>query len=179
VFNFGATIVSGETEVDTESEADLDEVLPRFSANCETPLRVLRAAGRFRRFIIRHRHPVENWTQGAVTLLGDAAHPMVQYIAQGAAQALEDALALAQCAHEARGDFRAAFRRYQDIRLVRATRVQVSSLLMDRIYHARGVERLVRNSIFAGRTAAEHYERLAWLYEKPGLGKNARGEETA
>jgi salicylate hydroxylase len=168
-FNFGATLVSGETEVDAESEAGLEEVLPRFSANCETPLRVLRAAGRFRRFVIRHRPAVANWSAGPVTLLGDAAHPMVQYIAQGAAQALEDALCLAECAAATPGDLAAAFQRYQAVRIVRSARVQISSLLMHHIYHVGGVERLVRNSVFAGRTPAEHYERLAWLYERPPL----------
>jgi 2-polyprenyl-6-methoxyphenol hydroxylase-like FAD-dependent oxidoreductase len=167
MFNFGATVVTGETNVDLESEAGLEEVLPRFSANCDVPLRVLSAAVRFRRFVIRYRDPVANWSSGPVTLLGDAAHPMVQYIAQGAAQALEDALCLAECAEAARGDFAEAFRRYQAVRIVRSARVQISSLLMDRIYHAAGVERLVRNSLFAGRSAAEHYERLAWLYERP------------
>ena len=59
--------------------------------------------------------------------------------------------------------------RYQAVRIVRSARVQISSLLMHRIYHVGGVERLVRNSVFAGRTPAEHYERLAWLYERPPL----------
>ena len=89
---------------------------------------------------------------GAATLLGDAAHPMVQYIAQGAAMALEDAICLAGAAHECDGDFAKAFQRYQDIRIVRTARVQISSLMMDSINHAKGVERKVRNSLFEGRT---------------------------
>ena len=51
--------------------------------------------------------------------------------------------------------------------LVRATRVQMSSLMLDKFYHARGVERLVRNSVFEGRTAEEFYDRLSWLYRSP------------
>ena len=104
---------------------------------------------------------------GAVTLLGDAAHPMVQYIAQGAAMALEDAICLAGAAAECDGDFARAFQRYQDIRIVRTARVQISSLMMDRINHAKGLERKVRNSLFEGRTAEEFYDRLAWLYTPP------------
>ena len=65
------------------------------------------------------------------------------------------------------GDLPAAFQRYQAIRSVRAARVQISSLMMDRIYHAAGVARLVRNSLFEGRTPAEHYDRLSWLYTAP------------
>ena len=166
MFNFGATVVTGQDEVDEASEAGLDEVLPLFSANCDAALRALRVAKRFRRFVIRHRPPVDNWSRGPVTLLGDAAHPMVQYIAQGAAQALEDALVLAESVAAANGDFTGAFQRYQSIRIVRSARVQISSLMMDRILHASAVERRVRNSVFSGRSAAEHYERLAWLYDR-------------
>jgi len=166
MFNFGATVVTGQGEVDESSEAALEEVLPLFSANCDEALKALRAAKRFRRFVIRHRSPVDSWSRGAVTLLGDAAHPMVQYIAQGAAQALEDALVLAECVAHAKGDFAAAFSRYQAVRIVRSARVQISSLMMDRILHASAVERRVRNSVFSGRSVEEHYDRLAWLYDR-------------
>ena len=110
---------------------------------------------------------MENWTDGAVTLLGDAAHPMVQYIAQGAAMALEDAICLGNSVAECGGDFAKAFQRYQDIRTVRTARVQISSLMMERINHAKGLERKVRNSLFEGRTIEEFYDRLAWLYTPP------------
>jgi salicylate hydroxylase len=166
MFNFGATAATGQVSVDETTEAGLDEVLPLFSANCSEALRALRAAKSFRRYVIRHRRPVDSWSRGPVTLLGDAAHPMVQYIAQGAAQALEDALVLAQCVAAANGDFSAAFKRYEAIRVVRASRVQISSLMMDRILHASALERRVRNSVFSGRSAGEHYDRLAWLYDR-------------
>jgi 3-hydroxybenzoate 6-monooxygenase len=167
VFNFGATIVTGATEVDEETPALPEEVLPLFAHNCEEPTRVIRVPKSFRRYLIRHRNPVSPWSAGAVTLLGDAAHPMVQYIAQGAAMALEDAICLGVCADECDGDFPATFKRYEELRLVRASRVQMLSLMMDPINHARGIARLVRNDIFAGRTQEEHYNRLAWLYTAP------------
>jgi 3-hydroxybenzoate 6-monooxygenase len=81
---------------------------------------------------------------------------MVQFIAQGAG-----------------GDFERAFQ-HQAIRIVRASRVQISSWLMDKLMHAGGVERLVRNSIFAGRTPQESYDRLAWLYTAPEYVKAAK-----
>ena len=70
-------------------------------------------------------------------------------------------------AHECDGDFAQAFQRYQDLRIVRTARVQISSLMMDRLNHAKGVERKVRNSLFEGRTPEEYYDRLAWLYTPP------------
>jgi salicylate hydroxylase len=92
---------------------------------------------------------------------------MVQYIAQGAAMALEDAVCLAGAVNDTGGNFAKAFQRYQDIRIVRTARVQISSLMMDRINHAKGLERKVRNSMFEGRTAEQYYDRLAWLYTPP------------
>ena len=171
VFNLGCTVVTGQTALDEDAEIAPETVLPLFSASCATPLRVMRIPMRFRQFVIRHREPVENWSMGPVTLLGDAAHPMVQYIAQGAAMALEDAICLAGAVDESDGDFAAAFRRYQDVRIVRTARVQISSLMMDRINHAKGVERKVRNSLFEGRTAEDYYDRLSWLYTAPAYVK--------
>ena len=167
VFNLGATVVTGQTTSHDDDNVPSRQVLALFSGGCATPLRVLRIPKRFHRYVIVHREPVENWSMGPTTLLGDAAHPMVQYIAQGAAMALEDAICLAAAAHESNVDFTLAFRRYQEIRIVRTARVQISSLMMDRLNHAKGVERKVRNSLFEGRTAEEYYDRLAWLYTAP------------
>jgi 3-hydroxybenzoate 6-monooxygenase len=167
VFNLGCTFVAGRAGFGDGEDVSPDHVLPKFSDGCETPLRVMGIPRQFRHFIIRHRDPIDNWTMGAATLLGDAAHPMVQYIAQGAAMALEDAICLAGVADECDGDFTKAFQRYQDIRIVRTARVQISSLMLDRINHAKGVERKVRNSLFEGRTPEQYYDRLAWLYTPP------------
>jgi 3-hydroxybenzoate 6-monooxygenase len=166
-FNVGATVVTGEQRPQQDEHASAAEVLSHFRLNCETPLHVLGIPKQFRRWLIRHREPVGDWTRGPVTLLGDAAHPMVQYAAQGAAQALEDSLCLAAAADHTGGDFPAAFQKYQQIRIVRSARVQISSSMLDLVLHAAGVRRLVRNSVFAGRTQNDHYERLAWLYETP------------
>jgi len=167
VFNLGCTVVTNQTPPIDGEEVSPHYVLPLFAGSSAAPLRVLRIPKRFRRYVIRHREPVENWTEGAVTLLGDAAHPMVQYIAQGAAMALEDAICLANFVADCDGDVAKAFQRYQDVRVVRTARVQISSLMMDRINHAKGLERKVRNSLFEGRTPEEYYDRLAWLYTPP------------
>lgn len=167
MFNLGCTYVTNQVPQIDGEDISPHHVVPLFAGSCAAPLRVLRIPKQFRRYVIRHREPVENWSLGPATLLGDAAHPMVQYIAQGAAMALEDAICLAGAAHECDGDLPRAFRLYQDIRIVRTARVQISSLMMDRINHARGVERRVRNAMFEGRSAEEFYDRLAWLYMPP------------
>jgi len=167
MFNLGCTVFTGQDRMLEPEDFAPEAVLPYFPDRCEVPDRVLRIPKSFRRFCIVHREPVENWTIGATTLLGDAAHPMVQYIAQGAAMALEDAICLGNVADECGGDFAATFQRYQDIRIVRTARVQISSLMMAKLNHAKGVERLVRNSLFEGRTTEQYLDRLAWLYRAP------------
>ena len=167
MFNLGCTVVTGETRLHEPADFASEAVLPHFDDRCQIPDRVLRIPKSFRRFVIVHREPVDNWSAGPVTLLGDAAHPMVQYIAQGAAMALEDAICLGNVAHECDGDFASAFRRYQDIRIVRTARVQISSMMMTKLNHAKGVGRKVRNSLFEGRTVEQYLDRLAWLYTPP------------
>jgi salicylate hydroxylase len=167
MFNLGCTVLTGQDKLGEAEEFAPDAVLPYFTERCEIPDRVLSIPKAFRRFVIVHREPIESWCAGSATLLGDAAHPMVQYIAQGAAMALEDAICLAGCADACDGDFSTAFRRYQDARIVRTARVQLSSLMMSKLNHAKGIERRVRNSLFAGRTPEEWYDRLDWLYVAP------------
>jgi salicylate hydroxylase len=166
-FNLGCTVLTGQDTLTEAEEFAPEIVLPHFAERCEIPDRVLRIPKSFRRFVIVHREPVGNWSAGPATLLGDAAHPMVQYIAQGAAMALEDAICLGNVAHECDGDFAETFRRYQNIRIVRTARVQISSMMMTKLNHAKGVERLVRNSLFEGRTTEQYLDRLAWLYTPP------------
>jgi 3-hydroxybenzoate 6-monooxygenase len=170
-FNFAATVVSADLAARGEGEAAPDEVQKALGLKHERLQRLVGIPERFNRYLIRYRDPVANWTRGPVTLLGDAAHPMVQYLAQGAAMALEDAICLAETAVGAQGDFSAAFQRYQAIRIVRSARVQLSSLMMDKILHVGGVQRLVRNSMFEGRSPEEYYDRLSWLYTSPSYVK--------
>jgi 3-hydroxybenzoate 6-monooxygenase len=119
--------------------------------------------------MLQFREPVDNWTRGRVTLLGDAAHFMLQYMAQGAAMAMEDAVCLGLCCHQADGDFAAAFQSYQKTRLVRATRVQISANhLVGMIFHVPdGLEREVRNDIYRGRPAERYYDALEWIFSAP------------
>lgn len=166
MFNLGVTVNADPLKY-SEGSAEPAEVVRLLRQCCDAPLSVVRVPETFQRYVIRHRDPVENWSQGLVTLLGDAAHPMVQYIAQGAAMALEDAMCIADEIDNSEHDLTMAFLNYQSVRIVRSARVQISSIMMDRIYHAAGVERLVRNSVFAGRGPEEFYERLLWLYEPP------------
>ena len=119
-----------------------------------------------RRWVISDRDPIRHWSQGRVTLLGDAAHPTLQSLAQGACMAIEDAVCLAELMERANGDFASAFRQYETARYLRTARVQYESRYMwDNFYHLGGIEREVMRAAWAGRTEQQMFECLAWLYD--------------
>ena len=73
------------------------------------------------------RDPLPAWSRGRITLLGDACHPMMPFMAQGAGMAVEDAVVLARCLDEGAGDIPAALRRYEQARMARTAEIQVAS----------------------------------------------------
>lgn len=118
---------------------------------------------RSRHWKLFDRDPDQTWTRGPVTLLGDAAHPMLQYLAQGGCQALEDALVLAEAVAATPGDVAAALRRYQDERLPRTARVQRSARAMGEIVHADGVTTVLRDELLA-QLPPHDFRYVNWLY---------------
>jgi salicylate hydroxylase len=118
-----------------------------------------------RRWAISDRDPIRHWGKGRVTLLGDAAHPTLQSLAQGACMAIEDGLCLADSVDLAAGDFAAAFRQYEAARLLRTARVTLESRHIWEFYHAGGIAREVRNQTTAAWSEDSLYDCLAWLYD--------------
>ncbi|HWC93610.1 MAG TPA: FAD-dependent monooxygenase, partial [Pseudolabrys sp.] len=121
----------------------------------------------WRMWVLCDREPVKNWSQGRVTLLGDAAHPMLQYLAQGANMAVEDAVVLADKVVAKPDDLAAAFRDYQQQRYLRTARTQIMARVYGEFYHARGVTAELRDMAVGGRTVEESYDGIAWLYGGP------------
>lgn len=118
----------------------------------------------WKRWATADRDPVPQWSFHRSTLLGDAAHPTTQYMAQGACMAIEDAVTLGQALKSTNNDIPKAFDVYQRSRIARTARIVLSSREMGRIYHAKGVERLVRNDLWRGRTPERFYDAMEWLY---------------
>jgi salicylate hydroxylase len=174
LFNLVATTIGKEISAGHNEVASPGEVLPQFAHYCEKPLKLMRTPKQFTRWMLRYREPVDNWVRGPVALLGDAAHLMLQYMAQGAAMAMEDALALGVCADEADGDFESCFLSYQEKRIVRASRVQVSAnSLIGQIFHVPdGLERRIRNDIYLGRSPERYYDALEWVFSPPDYVKH-------
>jgi 3-hydroxybenzoate 6-monooxygenase len=174
LFNLVATIIGKHTSGGHNELAMPEEVLPFFAHYCDQPLKLMRTPKEFRRWMLLHRQPVDNWIQGRVALLGDAAHFMLQYMAQGAAMAMEDAVCLGASADAADGRFERAFVEYQNTRIVRATRVQISANeLVGMIFHVPdGLQRLVRNDMYLGRSAERYYDALEWIFSAPSYVRN-------
>jgi salicylate hydroxylase len=178
LFNLVATVIGKHTTGGHNEAATREETLSYFTHYCDEPLKLMRTPKEYRRWMLLHREPVPNWTQGRVTLLGDAAHFMLQYMAQGAAMAMEDAVCLGMCAEAAGGQFEKAFIQYQRQRIVRATRVQVSANhLVGMIFHVPdGLEREVRNDMYRGRSPERYYDALEWIFSAPDYVRNFSGK---
>lgn len=141
-----------------------DELDEHFGNACEQVRSSLTLFKRERRWPMYDRVPIANWTTGRITLLGDAAHPMLQYLAQGACQAIEDAGSLAKFMVKHDGDIDEAFAGYQQERLPRTAQIQGVARAWGEIWHATdSIVPALRNRVFA-RSSAEHYLDLDWLY---------------
>jgi 2-polyprenyl-6-methoxyphenol hydroxylase-like FAD-dependent oxidoreductase len=118
-----------------------------------------------RRQAVGDRDPIRHWHKERVVLLGDAAHPTLQSLAQGACMAIEDGLCLADCVAAANGDYEAAFRRYENVRVVRTARVTLESRHLWDVYHSGGITREVYWQMLGERSEGDVYQCLAWLYD--------------
>ena len=146
------------------SEGDPALLHAHFKAQRPEVLRLLERIETWRFWMLCDREPVKDWSKGRVTLLGDAAHPMLQYLAQGACMATEDAVWLAEKVAAEADDIAAAFRAYQQQRYLRTARVQIMARVYGEFYHARGPTAELRNNMLATRTPEEAYEGISWLY---------------
>ena len=111
------------------------------------------------------RDPLEHWSVGYTTLLGDACHPMYPFMGQGAAQAIEDGAALAACLADGAGDPAAALRRYERLRLPRVTRLQEMSRASKYRYHMPDSPEQQQRDAEWARAGDRSPEALRWLFD--------------
>ena len=163
-YNVVVTFHSRQPEQWSVREGSRDEVQGYFEGICAKARQLIDLPKDWKRWATADRDPIGRWTHGRVALLGDAAHAALQYLAQGACMAMEDAVTLGEALRVHDGDVDKAFAHYQRSRVARTARVVLLSREMGRIYHAKGVERLVRNDLWRGRTPERYYDALEWLY---------------
>jgi len=167
LYNLVAVFHSDHYEEGWNAEGSKDLLWQHFKGQRPEVLRMLERIETWRMWVLCDREPVKNWTQGRVTLLGDAAHPMLQYLAQGACMATEDAVLLAEKARAHPDDLPAAFNAYTQDRYLRTARVQIMARVYGDFYHARGVTAELRDITLSGRTPQQSYDGIAWLYGGP------------
>jgi len=163
-YNVVVTFHSREKEEWSVREGSREEVQSYFEGICPRARQLIDLPKDWKRWATADREPIGQWTFGRATLLGDAAHPTLQYLAQGACMALEDAVTLGRALQIHDNDFGKAFAHYQRSRIARTARVVLSAREMGRIFHAKGVERLVRNELWKDRSQSRYYDAMEWLY---------------
>ena len=141
----------------------MDELDEHFAKMCSQVQAGIKKIKRNRRWPMFDRLPIPNWTRNRITLLGDAAHPMLQYLAQGACQALEDALYLGDMLQRHGADLARAFVAYQEGRIGRTGAMQTKARLFGDMLHVKGGGRLLRKALLAKR-APDDFDCLDWFY---------------
>jgi 2-polyprenyl-6-methoxyphenol hydroxylase-like FAD-dependent oxidoreductase len=172
VFNLVVTFHNDVTEAESGVPVPAEEVMHGFEHLSQRATKIIAHGENWKRWVLCDRDPVATWIDGRVALLGDAAHPMLQYFAQGAAMAMEDAVCLGQTL-DAYDDVEQALKAYEAQRVVRTARVQMDSRLIgDYIYHPDGAKALVRDAVMRSMSAQDYYDRLAWLYGGPSADRS-------
>ena len=163
-YNVVVTFHSRQPETWGVTDGSKEEVESYFQGICPKARQLIELPKSWKRWATADREPIDTWVFGRATLLGDAAHPTTQYMAQGACMAMEDAVTLGEALRVSGNDWQAALPLYEKSRVTRTARIVLSGREMGRLYHAAGVERLVRNSLWKGRTQERFYDAIEWLY---------------
>ncbi len=164
LYNLVAVFHSDKYVEGWNTEGDKALLYEHFKGQVPQVSRMLERIETWRYWVLCDREPVKDWSKGRVTLLGDAAHPMLQYLAQGACQATEDAVALAERVAEQPDDMEAAFKAYHLSRYLRTARVQIMARVYGEFYHARGPAAELRDAMLSSRTPSQSYDSIEWLY---------------
>jgi salicylate hydroxylase len=163
-FNVVAIYQSDRYTEGWDTHGDPDELHRSFESVVPDVKTMLNKVDAWRMWVLCDRDPLRGWSRGRVTLLGDAAHPMLPYLAQGAAMSIEDAMVLAD-ELQADDDHSRAFSAYEQKRSMRTSRAQLTSRQSGEFFHAAGVARETRNVFMSRRSEEQAHEALAWIYD--------------
>ncbi|ASP23678.1 3-hydroxybenzoate 6-hydroxylase 1 (plasmid) [Antarctobacter heliothermus] len=170
LFNLVVTYHRGMTEPVSGQPVTNAEVRQGFEHVCDQALQIIDFGENWKLWVLCDRDPIRTWTDGTVALLGDAAHPMMQYLAQGACMAMEDAVNLSHHVGRTGDDIEGALKTYEEQRAARTARVQQTARLFgDFVFHPSGATAHARNTVMRNRTQKEWHDRADWLYARNGL----------
>jgi len=159
-------VMPGEWRIESwTARGEVADALHEFDGWHPQVSAIIGAADATNRWALYDRDPLMRWTAGRVTLMGDAAHAMLPYMAQGAVQAIEDSAVLAKCLELAdRHDLAPALRRYEETRKPRATRCQEGSRRNGEMYHLADGEQQQLRDVSLGSVATIPLPQNTWLY---------------
>ncbi|WP_432854616.1 FAD-dependent monooxygenase [Amycolatopsis sp. CA-161197] len=147
-----------------EPVGPVEELFGRFGEACEEVQRHVSRIETGRCWPIYDRDPLPTWVHGRAVLLGDAAHPMLQYLGQGACQALEDALALGEAVRGSGTDIGKAVKSYDAVRVPRAGLCQTRARLWGQVWHTGDPVTLGLRDRYMRSRRPDDYSELDWLY---------------
>ncbi|MGW1178199.1 FAD-dependent monooxygenase [Kitasatospora sp. NPDC002543] len=162
--NLAASYDDGATRALAGVPVERRVVRELFGGLAATPRRLLDLGEQWKSWVLIDRAPVDDWTDGPVALLGDAAHPMLHYAAQGACQALEDAVVLGDLLDGGGTDLARCFAEYNRLRRDRTAAVQRTSLASIALWHPAGTAAESRNAALSGMSPTDLHDRLAWMH---------------
>ncbi len=169
VFNLVVTYHNQAPEPVAGKPVPVEEVRKGFTHVCERAQNIIRHGKDWHMWVLCDRDPVDDWVDGRVALLGDAAHPMLQYMSQGGCMAMEDAVCLADSLAKT-DSVDAGLTTYRDRRVLRTARAVLMSRAMgDHVYHPSGPHAALRNAMMSTKTQDQWLDTLQWLYGGNGL----------
>ncbi len=164
IMNLVAVFHSDRYEEGWNVYGEPEELYLRFAGQHPDVLSLLDRIESWRMWVLCDREPVREWSRGRIGLLGDAAHPMLQYLAQGACMAIEDAVCLASRLVRHDGRIVPALQDYQADRYLRTARAQLTSRFYGDVFHVDNAAADLRNITLRGRTPEQAYASMSWLY---------------
>jgi salicylate hydroxylase len=163
VATIGSASATGSTDRERNEAVNRSSLERAFRGWSKEAQLLTKAPVKWRAWPLYHRPPISSFSLGRVALAGDAAHPMVPFLAQGAAQAIEDAGALSHVLAQVQ-DIPAALSMYSQGRVTRAGRVQREAVRLGRIYHMSGPLAFARNAAMQLVGSNGLIQRYDWLY---------------
>lgn len=164
LYNLVAVFHSDRYAEGYDRAGELDELWRHFGGECSQVQRLLKRTESWRYWVLCDREPRRGWSKGHVTLVGDAAHPMLQYLAQGAAMSVEDGLCVAAALRDS-DSIPQALQRYEEARLKRTARAQVISRIYGVVFHVDDVIAEMRDDLISSWKPEQHWNAMSWMYD--------------
>ncbi|MEU6867567.1 FAD-dependent oxidoreductase [Streptomyces sp. NPDC046876] len=162
--NLAASSDNKATEAIAGVPATQGDIRREFASLGEDAQRLLALGEGWKSWVLVDRDPVDTWTDGRVALLGDAAHPMLHYVAQGACQGLEDAVVLGDLLDCGTDELPQRFEKFNAERRERTGRIQLLARESIKLWHTSGAAATDRNAVLKGFTRDELHDYVAWMH---------------